>query len=660
MKRYIAVLLTAVLTLCSIPVSLAAGEITLHVSPNGNDYNDGTEAAPYKTLRRAAEVVWNLRRNGQSPSGLITVVLKEGDYILEDSLYLDSRGSNIRFVAEGEVTVSGGAKIGAESFTEPDTDMLARFPEEARESIRCVDLSPYVKELDLAPNITSDTVHTSDYIVSQGDSYMIAARWPNKGVTAEDGFMSIKTVYNSAATGVDSVVIGYGDERISQWKTPTDITMEGYGSYLYTYQKLRLAGINSAEKKITAVEADISDGFYKGGSVWFSNVAEELDLPGEYYLDRSAKKLYFYPADNEESLTVSLMKKPLVHLLNAENVSFEGITFENTRADGVLANGCRSVAFDNCTMRRTGGYGVRFNRSSNSGVRNSLITETGCGGVGFFGGGRKYDLTPSANFAENNEICDFAKVKTTYSPAVYTNGIGDTVSYNTIHEAFHTAIYFSGNDNLFSHNEIYNVLLGTSDAGAMYTIADASSRRNRIENNFFHHLGEGTQGYQQSGIFAIYFDCLNSGNIVKNNLFYDMPAGIQVNGGGYHSIENNIFSHVSVPVFSHVLNNVPNASAWPAYINLNKDTAVWEEKYPELASGMPSDAAGNYTGNVLKNNLFASASSTAPSQITASGITQENNIEETEEIFTNRHGFDFSLAKPYSGINELYLTFGVQ
>ena len=50
-------------------------------------------------------------------------------------------------------------------------------------------------------------------------------------------------------------------------------------------------------------------GFKEGGYYYFFNVLEELDAPGEYYIDRDNGILYFYPPDENENSKIMLSNK---------------------------------------------------------------------------------------------------------------------------------------------------------------------------------------------------------------------------------------------------------------------------------------------------------------------------------------------------------------
>lgn len=650
-------LFLALLTLFSVVNVYAEEDIKIYLSPSGNDCGNGTEQSPFKSLYRAREYARYLKSTRSIPESGITIILKSGIYETTDSLYLDDRDSNIHFVGEDGVTLTGAKKFKKAELNplSSSDSMYSRIPEEARSYVKWVSLSDFAK-IDEIPEITAMQSYLSDYIVSQNGERMTNARYPNSGET-----MNVSTVYKSGSANAKGFIIGYDDENISNWQTPSEIYCDGYGDVLWKYQRVRLSHIDANEKKIISGDSKLYSGIYVGGKIWFSNIPEELDEAGEWYIDRTEKKLYLYPNEDTEEIEIAKSKEAFFEIYNAKNITFQNIAFENTRANGAYVNGGSGVTFTSCSFKNIGGVALYIRKSYKCGLKDSAILSAGNGGLIFSSCGRKYDITPSENFALNNEICDFSWNVPTTSPAIWVDGIGDTISYNTIHESFHTAMVFYGNDNIISHNEIYNVLTFAEDAGAIYIYGDGSARGNIIEYNYIHHLGDGKSGFGGQGIFGIYFDNFNGGQTVRNNIFYDMPSAIHINGGGNNNIENNVFSEVDVPIYSHYYQTHPSSDMWNAYLKLYKDESVWLSKYPELeAIPDPTAPIKTYKDNKVSNNIFSKSGSTDSSYIYSSGCVKENNSETDEEVFADKENFDFSLTKEFSGFTPFNLTdFGI-
>ena len=99
--------------ICEIPVTVTSRSVMkqIHVSPAGNDGNDGSVSAPVQTLQRARELV---RQSNQTMSGDIEIILADGYYLQTETLALDEQDGGrdqhyvvYRHEGEGEAIIGG-------------------------------------------------------------------------------------------------------------------------------------------------------------------------------------------------------------------------------------------------------------------------------------------------------------------------------------------------------------------------------------------------------------------------------------------------------------------------------------------------------------------------------------------------------------------------
>ena len=156
------------------------------------------------------------------------------------------------------------------------------------------------------------------------------------------------------------------------------------------------------------------------------NVLEELDEPGEWYLDRAAGILYFWPPAPIRSAeaAVSLLDKPLIAMNGASYVEFRDLHFEVTRGDAIVITGGSHDIISHCQIVNIGNRAVTIEGGSDNGVEDSEIRDTGDGGILLEGGDRK-TLTPGGHFALRNHIHDFSRWSRTYTPAILMQGVGN-------------------------------------------------------------------------------------------------------------------------------------------------------------------------------------------------------------------------------------------
>src|SRR5258708_6728406 len=259
-------------------------------------------------------------------------------------------------------------------------------------------------------------------------------------------------------------------------------------------------------------------GFSSGNpwNTWFAlNLLEEIDLPGEYAVDRQAGRLYFLPPKDldvqKAEVLVSTLGDPLLVLENASNLRFEGLTFECSRGMGVYVERGEACVLSSCIFRNLGmlgvciGQGVEpdpldrhgftgkpasrqlgswhehvynnpdFNRNAgrNHRIENCTLHDLGTGGISLGGGDRK-TLTAANNTVYNCEIYNFNRWDRSYKAGINIDGVGNRIQHCLIHDAPASAIYLHGNSHLIENNEIHHVMQEGDDQGAFYMGRDPS------------------------------------------------------------------------------------------------------------------------------------------------------------------------------------------
>ena len=108
----------------------------------------------------------------------------------------------------------------------------------------------------------------------------------------------------------------YDDNRLSKWKFSKDIWISGYFNKGWAEDAIQINEIDTIHKTITTTQPH-HYGFGNGAEwkQWYAfNVLEEIDMEGEYYLNKETGVLYFY-SDLENlivTIEVSILEKPLV------------------------------------------------------------------------------------------------------------------------------------------------------------------------------------------------------------------------------------------------------------------------------------------------------------------------------------------------------------
>jgi len=229
-------------------------------------------------------------------------------------------------------------------------------------------------------------------------------------------------------------------------------------------------------------------GVAPGGTGHAANVFEEIDQPGEWYLDRRGGVLYFFPPEGfpQRSIVFSLLGEAMFSLQDTSYVSIRGLTLEVSRGVGALIGGGAHNRIAGCAIRNMH-QGVILSGGSHNGVLGCDLFDLDSMAVRLSGGDR-VTLTPAGLYAVNNHIHHFARCYKTWHPGVQIEGVGNRVAHNRIHHAPQYAISYRGNDHLIELNNLHHLCLEMSDVGVVGCGGDWTFRGNVVRYNFIHHI----------------------------------------------------------------------------------------------------------------------------------------------------------------------------
>lgn len=572
--------------------------LAFFVSLSGSDANPGTEQQPFASLERARDAIRATR--AQSPAKRqhpATVWLAAGDYVRDSSFLLSKEDSGTadapvvyRAQAGASVRLLGGRRL---TRTAPVTDaaILKRLPPAAR---------PHVLQADLRSHGVTDFGALSSRGFSRptqpahlelfcNGQPMTVAQWPNAGeFTTITGFPKPMKDEWGSETGELSGGFKYLSERPRGWAPSDDIWVHGYWSWDWANSVehvRRLDPVNGV------VETDDPFGLYSfraGQRFYFLNVLEELDAPGEYYVDAKRGLLYFWPPAGTAGaeLLASVVTAPLISLDEVSHVEFRDLTLEAGRGMGIRVKGGEHVRVSGCAVRNFGTWGIEVDGGLNHTVAGCDIRGTGDGGISITGGDRK-TLSPCGHTVSNNHIEHYARWTRCYVAGINASGVGLTLSHNLIHDAPHNAILFWGNDITIEFNEIYRVCLETGDAGAIYTGRNYTFRGNVIRHNFIHHMGG-----VGMGSMGIYMDDNISGTRITGNIFQEATRAVMLGGGRDFLVDNNVFVDCRPALYTDgrgidpnpVWQNMVYTTMKQSYAAMNPLAPPYSARYPELAS----------------------------------------------------------------------------
>ncbi|MBP7550511.1 MAG: right-handed parallel beta-helix repeat-containing protein [Gemmatimonadaceae bacterium] len=608
------------------PVSAGDGNGRgLHVAPSGDNAGDGSTTRPFATLERARDEVRAIRKARPLPAGGVTITLHAGVYELARTLALTQEDAGTaaspivyRAAPGAEVRISGGKRIaGWRAVNDPA--VLDRLDPAARGHVVQADLKTL--------GITDFGTIGGGFGLEGGpglelffrDRPMTISRYPNEGfITIADVHGPTKIDRKNAKACVEGeITYDPGtDNRLARWKDEKEPWALGYWLHDWAEQRQRIASIDPAAHRMTLAQPYHHYGYRKGGWFYGFNLLCEIDRPGEWYLDREAGIIYFWPPDadaqpiKDGEAVVSILDT-LLSLKGARHVTFQGFTFEAARGTAVRIENADGNRVEGCTLRNIGSWAVSMS-GKESGVYDCEVTGTGDGGLRLSGGDRA-TLTPARLTAENNHIHHWSRWNRMNRHGIFLSGVGNRAANNLLHDSPHTAIHFSGNDHLIELNEVHRVCTESNDAGAIYAGRDWTMRGNVIRHNYLHHLS-GFTGGRERGCIGIYLDDMFSGVTITGNIFYDVTMAAYIGGGMDNRVENNLFIDCKPAV--HVdARGLGWAHKWPddwlreirekgTLSGVRFDKPPYSERYPELATLLtrtpPTPAP---TGNLIARNI---------------------------------------------------------
>ncbi len=524
------------------------------VSPDGSDRNPGTRAKPFATLVRARDAVRRRRKAGP-PRGGVTVWLSAGTYVLKQPLEFGPQDSGrqgapvtYRAAPEEDAWISGGVMVPLSAFrTTADPAVLRLLPKEARGRVMQVGLerigvTDWIREM---PDAMLGYRPPLPFVQVYCDGKRLPlARWPNEGfakfVEIVDPGSGLRDPQARREKRLRPGVFKYAGDRPARWNVKRGVWLFGYWARAYISDVVRAGKIDTARHEITwKVPLPYGLDTWGAGRWYAFNLLEELDRPGEWYIDRAKGVLYLWPPAGARRVLVSRVKGPLVRCKGAEFITFRGLGFEGGRADGLLIEGGRSVRVVGCEIRNVNGNAVSLRGGLGHQVVGCDIHHVGAGGVDMRGGDRK-TLAPANYLAYNNHIHHTSELKRNYAAPITMYGVGMRAAHNLIHHIPHIAVLYGGNDLAIEYNEIYWCLYETSEAGVFYTGRDWTYRGNVVQYNYVHHINDRVEGSPTGCNVAHLDDCV-AGNTYRGNILFRVGRGISICGGPWNVADNNLF-----------------------------------------------------------------------------------------------------------------------
>jgi len=454
----------------------AFAQTKLYVSPTGHDTNPGTLAKPFATVEKA------LSRVKTAPSASVQIFLRKGTYYLSRPLRITpdiTNGKALSILAyNGEaISLSAGRRL-------------------------------HLSWTRKAKGVWTATISGDPFeqLFINGKQ-QILARYPNYNPQAR--------IFNGTAADAIS------EERINRWKNPA-------GGYVHTLHQhewgdmhYRIAGKENGHLVLDGGWQNNRPAPMHPQHRFVENIAEELDVPGEWFYDKSSHTLSYIPPSGVDPRTavveVSRLKE-LVELTGSptaplKQVQLDGIRFVHTertfmesyepllRSDWMIYRGAavffahtENCLIENCEFTDLGGNALflsGYNR--NSGVRGSHIHHIGASAICFVGdtsavrspafryeqvvpyekldrqAGPKTNAYPAQCFSDDNLIHHIGQIEKQSTGVQISMASGILVRHNSIYQVPRAGINIGDGTwggHVLEFNDVFDTVLETGDHGA--------------------------------------------------------------------------------------------------------------------------------------------------------------------------------------------------
>ena len=522
---------TAICILCS--HWLLAGEIW--ISPKGSDFNDGTRQSPKATLTSALRQAREWRRTEDNRiQGGITIYMEGGTYAFHEPVFIRPEDSGtkesptiIRSVGDEKVILSGGISI--KGWKKQGKVWVADVPAfngrpldfrqlwvNGKKAVRARDVEDFEKMNRIC---SVDEKNEILYVPAVSIRRLI----DNKGnLKAKYAEMVLHQMWCVANLRIRSVEV-QGDSAAIRFHQPESrIQFE----HLWPRPMVTTDGHNSA--------------FY------LTNARELQDVPGEWYHDMDARKVYYYPREGEKMQEAEVIVPAVETLVRVEgtvdrpvcHIRFEKITFSYTtwmrpsekghvplQAGMYLTDGYRidpkmqrnylnhpldnqgwlgrpaaavrvvaakQIDFERCRFEHLGSTGLDYEEAVQGGVvRGCLFRDIAGNGllVGSFSPAAHETHLPY-NPADRREVCTQQQINNCYFTEIGNEDWG----------CLAIAAGYVGDVNI-EHNEISEVPYSGISLGWGWTQTVNCMRNNRVHANLIHHYAK--HMYDVAGIYTL-------------------------------------------------------------------------------------------------------------------------------------------------------------
>ena len=506
-----------------------AAPLTWYVAPDGDDAWTGMLSVPnatktdgpFATLAAARDAS---RKQAGQPR---RIELTEGRFFLGETLALDARDSKLTIEGAGigKTIVYGGRQLHG---WQRDSESL------------------------WSVNLPADRPAWSFRVLVVNDALADRARLPEGGYFEHETKFPVR--WMSTAGG------GWERKPTEEERTtmryragdvPADLRVENAEvtvCHMWDESTVGVAGNDPETRTLTfSSPCGHPPGAFRVQRYVIWNTREGMTRAGQWYLDRVARKLYYWPRKGEdvsEAVVVAPTMETLIKVVGGKKKPVDGITirgitlsagdaplkpagFGASRWDGALHFVYADrVKIDAVEVVNCGVWGVREWGGKEFSLTQSRLHHLGGGGIKFGGGAH----------IEGNDIHHIGLISAS-AIGIMGGGLKAVVRRNVIYDNPYSGMCVSGTETVIEENLIYRCMLVHHDGAAIYM---GGGKRCIIRRNLARDMAQVGKGY---GVSAYYLDEKCRGCIVSDNIAMNIPHPSQNHMTLDCELRDNVFIH---------------------------------------------------------------------------------------------------------------------
>lgn len=424
-----------------------------------------------------------------------------------------------------------------------------------------------------------------------------------------------------------------GDTHPAKWNLENGVWIHGFWACDWASDSLKLDKIDLNTRAMTTKGihtlgiGPMNHVKHEPRRYFVYNTLDELDAPGEWYVDREERILYYYPREGETGdLLLVNHEAPIMVVNGAQFLTLENISFKCNTDTAAKFIDCDDLVLDRVSVLFATRLGIEVRGGKNALIRKCRSYMTGGNGFNVEGGNRKTLEKCNHRITE----CDFSRPGRIVSnaSALRFAGCGITLDHCYIHDAPYIGVTYGGNDHILEYNEVAFCMMESGDGGGFYTGRDWCSQGTVVRYNYLHHFGKSGADYKlakgeklfceplkRDDSSGIYLDDCDCGELCVSNVMFKTGRGFLVGGGRDNDIRDNLMVGCEICAISiddrgtkRLRLGDGTNDGWDMVKKLNAvdwKNGIWAERYPWMADYLDNDplmpVRTTFTGNVAVN-----------------------------------------------------------